>query len=176
MKAHVKRIGAGLAGLAVLGGVAATIASPLSAQREPRNFGANLNSIAEVPSNITNGTGALSLRQVDNTQLVFTLQYNDLEGGAPTAAHIHIGQTGVNGGVSVFFCGGGNKPACPPAGQPAIGVITAADITGPTAQGVAAGDLAKLLRAIRAGVAYANVHNATFSGGEIRGQITTVAP
>jgi hypothetical protein len=30
-------------------------------------------------------------------------------------AHIHVGQPDVNGGVTVFFCGGGGRPACAPA-------------------------------------------------------------
>jgi hypothetical protein len=173
VKPRVKQIGAGLVALAVLGGAAVMITSPLSAQREPRNFAATLNSFAEVPSRITNGTGTLSLRLADDTQFVFTLTYNNLEGGTPSVAHIHIGQTGANGDVSVFFCGGGGKPACPPAGTPVIGIITAADVLGPAGQGVSAGDFAKLIRAIRAGVTYANVHNAGFGAGEIRGQITT---
>jgi hypothetical protein len=49
------------------------------------------------------------------------------------------------------------------------GTIDAPDIL--AIQGIAAGDMAAALRAIRAGVTYANVHNAGFPGGEIRGQI-----
>jgi hypothetical protein len=44
-------------------------------------------------------------------------------------------------------------------------------VTGPAGQGVAAGELADLIRAIRAGAAYVNVHTATYPTGEIRGQI-----
>ncbi len=54
------------------------------------------------------------------------------------------------------------------------GTIVASDVVGPTAQGIAAGDLASVLRAIRAGMAYANVHTSTFPNGEIRGQIRAV--
>jgi hypothetical protein len=40
------------------------------------------------------------------------------------------------------------------------------------AQGVAAGEFAEVVDAIRAGVTYANVHTfPIFTGGEIRGQI-----
>ena len=42
---------------------------------------------------------------------------------------------------------------------------------GPTAQGIQPGEFDKLVAAIRAGVTYANIHNAIFMGGEIRGQI-----
>jgi hypothetical protein len=38
-------------------------------------------------------------------------------------------------------------------------------------QGIPAGAFADVLRAIRAGKAYANVHTSTSPGGEIRGQI-----
>jgi hypothetical protein len=39
------------------------------------------------------------------------------------------------------------------------------------AQGIAAGEFAELVKAIRARRAYANVHSLKFPGGEIRGQI-----
>jgi CHRD domain len=38
-------------------------------------------------------------------------------------------------------------------------------------QAILAGELAEVLAAIRAGVAYANVHTTLSPGGEIRGQI-----
>jgi hypothetical protein len=41
-------------------------------------------------------------------------------------------------------------------------------------QQLAAGDLAAVITAIRAGAAYANVHTTLSTGGEIRGQIRTV--
>ena len=44
----------------------------------------------------------------------------------------------------------------------------------PTAsQQLAAGELNEVIRAIRAGVAYANVHTTLSTSGEIRGQIRT---
>ena len=42
---------------------------------------------------------------------------------------------------------------------------------GPAAQGIAPAEFAELVRALRAGAAYANVHTTTNTGGEIRGQI-----
>ena len=51
------------------------------------------------------------------------------------------------------------------------GTRTAADMFGgATAQGIAPGEFEELVRALRAGVAYANVHTQARAGGEIRGQ------
>jgi hypothetical protein len=51
------------------------------------------------------------------------------------------------------------------------GTISPSDVQLITAQGLAAGDLAAVVRAIRAGFAYVNVHTTVFPSGEIRGQI-----
>jgi hypothetical protein len=51
------------------------------------------------------------------------------------------------------------------------GTLTPANVVGPTGQGIAAGEFAEVIRAIRKGSAYANVHSTKFPGGEIRGQI-----
>ena len=41
-------------------------------------------------------------------KIEFTLRYQNLS-GPPAAAHIHFGQARTNGGVMVFFCGGGSQ-------------------------------------------------------------------
>ena len=51
------------------------------------------------------------------------------------------------------------------------GTITAAQVLAVPAQGVTAGDFAGLVRIIRSGDAYANVHTTAHPGGEIRGQV-----
>ncbi len=152
--------------LGVVGGVAARGDSNRNA------FKAQLSGYNEVPSISTTGAGDLRLSvNPAGTKISFTLRYSSLQGGAATAAHIHLGQPGVNGGVIAFLCGGGSKPACPAAPATVTGTIIASDIVGPTGQGLAAGDLAAALRAIRSGFTYANVHTPAFPGGEIRGQI-----
>lgn len=107
----------------------------------------------------------------DDDTIAYRLTYEGIEGGAATAAHIHLGQRHTMGGVSAFLCGGGDKPACPATAGTVEGTIDAADVVGPAIQGILAGQLNELVRAIRAGATYVNVHSPTFPGGEIRGQI-----
>lgn len=99
--------------------------------------------------------------------------------GSVTQAHIHFGQQDVNGGISVWLCGNPsttvNPPAgtqaCPPSPATITGTLTAANVVGPAGQGIATGEFAELIKAIRAGKTYANVHSTKFPGGEIRSQI-----
>jgi len=140
-----------------------------------KNFTTELNGYNEPPAVSTNGSGTFSAtidREAD--MITFELTYGGLNTD-PLFAHIHLGQRNVNGGVSAFLCGGGGKPPCPPgagdASATVTGTITPADVIGPTGQGIAAGEFEELVRAIRAGVTYANVHSSTQPGGEIRGQI-----
>ncbi|HEX3225840.1 MAG TPA: CHRD domain-containing protein [Gaiellaceae bacterium] len=131
---------------------------------------ANLIGYNEVPATNSKGHASLSLA-LSNGTITFKLEYSGLSGN-PAAAHVHIGQVAVNGGVSFFFCGGGGKPACPASTSGTInGTVVAADVVGPTAQGFAAGDLDSVLAAIQHGLGYANMHTANFPGGEIRGQL-----
>jgi hypothetical protein len=134
---------------------------------------AGLSSLQEVPSNITGGKGVfLGNITAGDASIDYNLLYFALEGGAVTAAHIHVGQEGANGAISAFLCGGGGKPACPAPGTLVTGTITAADVGASGAgQGVGAGELGNLLQAIRAGKAYVNVHTTSFPAGEVRGQL-----
>ena len=150
-------------------GAILSIAGPAMAAE---NFGAHLNGGQETnPSISTIGTGFLfaTLNDAENT-INYTLVYFDLQSPA-TVAHIHLGAPGVTGGVVAFLCGGGGKPACPASGAFLNASITAPDVVALPTQGIAAGDLAALVRAMRSGLTYANVHNALFPPGEIRGQI-----
>lgn len=113
----------------------------------------------------------------NGTEIDFELTYQGLE-GTVQQGHIHVGQRGVAGGISVWLCQTDNfKPTSGPAAQTCPqsgtveGTITAANVIGPTGQGIAAGEFAELVKAIRAGVTYVNVHSSKFGPGEIRGQI-----
>ena len=134
----------------------------------------------EVPSVSTVATGTFDARiSKDESQIDWELSYSDLE-GTVQQAHIHFGQKGVNGGISVWLCGNAAPPAivpppgtqpCPPPPATISGTATAAQVVGPAGQGIAAGEFAELIRAMRAGKTYANVHSTKFPGGEIRSQL-----
>jgi hypothetical protein len=128
--------------------------------------------VNETPSISTPASGRLrAVIDEDSGLITFTLSYEGLT-APPAVAHIHFGERRVAGGVMVFLCGGGGQPACPAAPAEITGSITAANVVGPTAQGITAGQFDKVLAAIRAGASYANVHTANFPAGEIRGQVT----
>jgi hypothetical protein len=133
---------------------------------------ANLSGYQETPATLsTPATGKLTAKIDNDAQTIdYKLSYEGFETAA-MAAHIHLGARATSGGVSAFLCGGGNKPACPPAAGTVTGTITPADIIGPAAQGIAPGEFAEVVRAIRAGAVYANVHSMARPGGEIRGQL-----
>lgn len=157
-----------LVGSLALLGVALVVAVAPAHEKRGSGLRASLTGFSEVPATSTTGHGDFKAK-IKNGSIAFTLRYQDLEGSA-SAAHIHFGQRDVNGGVAAFLCGGGGKPACPPSGT-VTGIISASDVIGPADQGIAAGELDELLRAMKHGVTYANVHTDKFPDGEIRGQI-----
>jgi hypothetical protein len=161
--------------IALLGVVSFAVAGSGS-----KNFrGDPLIGYEENPDVSTVGTGSFSARlSEDGTSIHYTLSYSGLE-GTVTQSHVHFGKRAVNGGISFFLCGtAGFQPAAPtpaPPTCPQSGTvedeITAADVIGPTAQGIEVGNLAEILAAMRAGHAYANVHSTKWPGGEIRAQL-----
>lgn len=128
----------------------------------------------ETPSVSSGATGSFEA-EIGESSIAYTLSYSGLEGSV-TQAHIHFGQRGVAGGISAWLCGTAafpgptGTPACPDSGS-VTGSIEAADVVGPSGQGIGPGQFSELVAALRAGRAYANVHSTTFPGGEIRGQI-----
>ena len=130
---------------------------------------ANLSGYREVPAISTTGDGSFSA-EIAGDEVRYTLRYDDLEGGDVLFAHIHLGKPATNGGVIAFLCGGGDKPACPVSGT-VRGVIDAADVIGPEAQGIAPGEFRELVRAMRRNATYVNVHTEAYPTGEVRGNI-----
>ena len=130
----------------------------------------------------TNATGTFTARIDDDTQTIqYELSYSNLQ-GTVTQAHIHFGQPHTVGGIVVWLCqttsamnpspnSNNPTPTCPQSGT-VTGTIGPADVLTATGQGLQAGEFAELVRALRAGVTYANVHTSPdFGQGEIRGQI-----
>jgi hypothetical protein len=145
----------------------------VSGQGRQKSFKASLNGYHEVPAISSTGSGEFRATVDQNdASLTYELTYSNLEGPVTLAAHVHLGQTGVNGGVSFFLCGGGGKPPCPNISGAVTGTIVAGDVIGPMGQGIAAGEFAEILAAMRSGVTYANVHTTKHPGGEIRGQVS----
>lgn len=139
-------------------------------------FDTKLNGWQEVPSQVRMGEGrfhARVIRLAGEPALEYVLRYEGLEGDA-AQAHIHIGDQHENGGVSAFLCGpatSSDKPVCPLRAGTVRGVIDRVDVIGPAGQGVDPGEIEDLIRAMRRGEAYANVHSSVAPGGEIRGDL-----
>ena len=152
------------------------VAGAVALAQGGRDFKERLTGYQEVPALSTSGHGTFraSIRS-GGSEIRYRLTYAGLEAN-PQQAHIHLGQRGVNAGVSVFLCdntGGGpmGTQPCPNAPATVQGTLRAADVIGPAAQGIDPGQFGELVRAIRAGATYANVHTVKYPGGEIRAQL-----
>ena len=113
----------------------------------------------------------------------YVLEFEALESDV-RQAHIHFGQRHTVGGIVVWLCETTQNPAptevqavTPQCDDPnprtntIRGTIAPSQVLAPAGQGFVAGDFEKLIAALRAGATYANVHTATFTPGEIRGQV-----
>ena len=137
---------------------------------------AKLQGFQEVPTLSTAGTGRFwAVVDTEANTISYKLSYEGLEGSV-AQAHVHLGARAVNGGIMFFLCtNAGNGPAgtpvCPAPSGEVSGTITPEVVIGPAGQGVAAGEFAEVVAALRSGAAYANVHSSLYPAGEIRGQV-----
>jgi hypothetical protein len=118
-----------------------------------------LSGTESVPVNVTTafGTATVTVDDVADTVAV-VLSWTGLIGGSPSAAHIHCcAATDANAPVVIPFTG---FPT------------TTSGMYFNTFTSVSAANIA----GIEAGLAYINIHNAVFPGGEIRGDILAVSP
>jgi CHRD domain len=135
-----------------------------------------LSGYQENPDISTVATGSFKATLDDDAQTItYELSYSGLEGSV-IQSHVHFGKRAVNGGVSFFLCGTAASPG--PAGTPTCPAdgtvsrtVTAAEILGPTVQGIEEMNYEELAAAMRNGNTYANVHSTKWPGGEIRAQI-----
>jgi hypothetical protein len=119
----------------------------------------------EVPSRNTTGYGVFEA-SVSGTTMTYTLKVSELTN--VTAAHIHTGVVGVNGGIVVNLFTG---PVVASTGKNftlSSGTINQASIT---ATGLT---FDQLVAGMRTGQYYINVHTTALPGGEIRGATSAV--
>jgi hypothetical protein len=131
-------------------------------------FRANLSGSQEVPAVTTTATGLANFTKVSSTKMTYTLTASDIDN--VRAAHIHLAPRGQEGEIVVNFR---VSTLCTvePTSMSCQGTITAAQLTGP----LAGRPLSALVRAMREGRTYVNVHTTAFPDGEIRGQIRALS-
>lgn len=133
-------------------------------------FYAELNTAQEVPTpTVTTEPNGDAVFFVDGDgNLGFELIVVDIQN--VTAAHIHLGMSGMTGPVVVTLFMGSFSTPDDGTGTLATGVITAADLEGP----LAGMSLSDLLHELEDGNGYVNVHTTQNPAGEIRGQIVQI--
>jgi hypothetical protein len=163
--------------------VAITATGSSAAPVDENSFGSDniireqLSGFNEVPLALST-PGTASFRAVINDkaqEITYRLTYAAFP-TAVTQSHVHFGSPAQSGGVSFFLCSNlGNGPAgtqaCPAAPATITGTIKPADVIGPNAQGIAPGEFAEIVKAIRAGATYVNIHTVQFAPGEARAQL-----
>jgi hypothetical protein len=118
-----------------------------------------------VPPVETQATGEVTFTLSKNgKELAYTLTVKDIENA--TAAHIHAGKKGENGGPLAGLFAGPKKEGMF-SGELAKGTITVKDLKGP----LAGKKVKDLLKVIKEGAAYVNIHTDKNPAGEVRGQI-----
>jgi len=122
-------------------------------------YNVTLSGTESVPANASTATGSATVTVDDVANTVgVVMSFTGLTGGNASAAHIHCCvATTANGPVVIPF-----------AGFPSATSGTYSNLF----TGVSAANIA----GIEAGLAYINIHNSVFPGGEIRGDILTPVP
>ena len=163
-----------------------------------RRFSEFLNGFKEAPaivSTTATGTFRATINR-DETEIDYVLTFKELEGDV-RQAHIHIGHPQNSGGIVLWLCDSANNPS-PVDSTPACsddptnlrsgrvtGTLTFEDyrenagngIAGPTSPPAnppnpsTPEEFAEVIRLIRAGSTYVNVHTSKFGAGEIRSQL-----
>lgn len=151
------------------------------ADNDDNSFKAKLEGYQEVPAVSSPGSGKFSASLLPDGSLQYEISYQNMQ-GTPFMSHIHLGNRGTNGGIMVWLCGNpsttppvanppAGTPTCPVPGGTVTGTLTAAQVVGPAGQLIAAGEFAEVIKALKTGAAYVNVHSALVPSGEIRGQV-----
>lgn len=160
MKIPKKRwLGAGLA----LAAAAALLPAVVLGQATTSKYEAKLSGANEVPAVTTTATGTFTatLDEAAGT-VAWTLSVPAITNA--TAAHLHAGAAGVNGGVVLPLFAA-------PTGSPASSINVSGTAKAADLSGALAGNLPGFITALKAGGLYANVHTSANAGGEIRAQV-----
>jgi len=138
-------------------------------------YSATLSGINEVPSNGSTAFGSITVT-LNGNDLTVSETFSGLLGGAASAAHIHCcAIPGTSVGVAVPFTGFPSATSgtydhifdLSQAGTYIVAFLNGNGGTGASAE-------AALIAGLNSGLAYANIHNSIFPGGEIRGQLAAV--
>jgi hypothetical protein len=141
--------------LALLAGLLAAVVPGVATATDTTLLRARLNGANEIPGpGDPDGFGQAFVR-LSSDQVCFALEWSDI--GEPTRGHIHLGAAGTAGGIVVAFFE--LLPASLPDAVASVRGCVAADPA-----------LIGQIRDDPDGY-YVNIHNATFPGGAIRGQL-----
>lgn len=172
--------------IAAAAGLVVASASVAFTDDGPRRIREFLTGFEEAPTVVaTTGNGTFRAEiSHDEQEIRYRLTFNDLEGDV-SQAHIHIGPDQVAGPVVLWLCQATARDTVNPTTPECTesnpldtrngsvdGVLTAAQIRPQPANGVEPGDFADVVRLIRAGKTYVNVHSSKYGPGEIRSQIS----
>ncbi len=135
-------------------------------RRGARDFVARLDGAQEVPAVVTSGTGVARFTlNRHGKRLGFAVYVANAP--AIVQAHIHLGPRGENGPVVAFLFGPAD-PSVNVDGLLARGWLTDDEVS---EQDEFDGTVRELVRRMRNGLAYVNVHSEANPSGEVRGQI-----
>jgi hypothetical protein len=157
--------GRGAAALAIAAAGAMLACSDDPTGPQSTIYVANLSGANEVPALSVGATGTATFT-LNGKALSYQVTVRGLSGNA-AASHIHFAAAGANGNIVYPF-----SAAAVQNGEVASGII---DLTLPVSNGQTSISGDSLLTLLNRGLLYTNVHTAAHPGGEIRGQITTVA-
>ena len=110
------------------------------------NLAAVINGAQQIPANGSTATGTFAgTYDGSNMQLTYSVTFQGL---TPTSAHIHVGAPGASGAVAIPFAS---------LASPITGTVT---LTADQSNSLLNNNM------------YVNIHSSSYSGGEIRGNIS----
>ena len=161
--------------LLLLGFFGVVLLTPSTASGTVITYVTVLNGANEIPPNGSSATGTATLTLNGDTLTVNEV-FAGLIGGSATAAHIHCcAPLGTNAGVAVPLVSFPSATSGTYVQSFDLTLLATYNGTFVTNNGgTAASAEAALIAGLNAGQAYVNIHDATYPGGEIRGQLQAV--